>query len=93
VGNLRANEEVAPCAGDEILVETLRRVRRIIMEKRQRSPLPVNDLDSRPCLTPPVRIERPAHKSRIHGETRKMYFHLFYVAAKRHNDTTSVALQ
>ena len=51
-------------AGDGILVETLRRVRRIIMEKRQRSPLPVNDLDSRPRLTPPVHIERLAHKSR-----------------------------
>ena len=27
-------QEVAPCAGDGILVETLRRVGRIIMEKR-----------------------------------------------------------
>jgi hypothetical protein len=50
------------CAGDGILVETL--IRRIIMEKRQRSPLPANDLDSRPRLTPPVHIVRPAHKLR-----------------------------
>ena len=57
-------QEVAPRAGDGILVETLRRVRRIIMEKRQRSPLPANDLDSHPRLTPSVHIERPAHKSR-----------------------------
>lgn len=37
--------------------ETLGRVRRAIMEKRQRSPLPVNG----PRLTPPVRIERPVY--------------------------------
>jgi hypothetical protein len=63
-------QEVAPCAGDEILVETLRRVRRIIMEKRQRSPLPENDLDSRPRLAPPGQIERPAHKSLGGGKGR-----------------------
>lgn len=45
-------QEGAPCAGDRILVETLRRVGRIIIEKkRQRSPLPVNDLDSPPRST------------------------------------------
>ena len=56
----------APCAGDKILVGTPMRVRRIIMEKGQRSPLPANDLNSRPSprLVPPVPIERPTHKSR-----------------------------
>ena len=37
--------EVAPCMGDGILVEILGRGRRIIMGKRQRSPLPASDLD------------------------------------------------
>jgi len=43
-------QEVATCTGDGILLETLGRVRRIVMEKRQRSPLPPNDIDSRPRL-------------------------------------------
>ena len=75
-------QEVAPCAGDEILVETLRRVRRIMMEKRQRSPLPTNDLDSRPCLTPPVRIERPSSQVTNSWRDTEGYFHVFYVGGQ-----------
>ena len=50
-----------------ILVEILLvgRVKRIIMMKKwQRLPLPANDLDYRPCVTPPLRIERPVYTSR-----------------------------
>ena len=57
-------QEVAPCTGEGILFETLGRVRRIITEKRRCSPLPENDLDSRPRLTPPVHIERLVYTTR-----------------------------
>jgi len=53
-------QEVPTCTGDGILLETLGRVRRIIMEKRQHSPLSENNIDSRSRLTPPVHIE-PRH--------------------------------
>ena len=76
-------QEVAPCAGDGILVETLRKVRRITMEKRQRSPLPANDLDSRLRLTPPAHVERPVQSRAIYGgKAWKGRFHLFCVGGQ-----------
>ena len=80
-------QEVAPCTGEGILFETLGRVRRIITEKRRCSPLPENDLDSRPRLTPPVHIERLVYTTRNLWDISIRGF-CFVGAAMRHNVTT-----
>lgn len=64
MGNQRADTRICTLYGDGILIEALGSVRRIIMEKIQCSPLPINDLDSRPHLTPLIHIERPVYASR-----------------------------
>jgi hypothetical protein len=83
--------EVAPCTGDRIFIETLGRVRRIIMEKRQRSLFPANDLDSRPRLTPPVHIERSVYTSRNLWKERCFHVRFAVAAKRRHDETTSMS--